>query len=84
MSRKDEFKERVQRMADRNGLLTNVIESTGAVQIYGEGNESVKVTASMAARPCRVVIHFADGGVQTEQWALLEAVCRNLALGVVR
>lgn len=84
MSRKEEFKERVQRMADRNGLLTKVIDSTGAVEIYGQGNETVKVTASMASRPCRVVIHFANGGVQTEPWMLLEALCRNLALGVVR
>lgn len=71
-------------MANRNGLLTNVIESTGAVQLYGAGNEAVKVTASMASRPCRVVIQFADGTVQNEQWALLEAVCRNLSLGAVR
>jgi tellurite resistance protein len=71
-------------MASRNGLLTKVVESTGAVQIYGEGNEAVKVTASMAARPCRVVVQFADGTVQREEWALLEAICRNLALGVVR
>lgn len=35
----------------------------------------------MAARPCQVVIQFADGTVQREQWALLEAVCRNLKLG---
>lgn len=81
MSRKDEFTERVQRMADRNGLKTQTVASTGAVYIFAEGNESVKVLASMAARPCRVTIQFADGTQQTEQWALLEAVCRNLRLG---
>lgn len=81
MSRREEFAERVQRMADRNGLQTKTIESSGAVQIYAAGNDSVKVTAAMAARPCRVTIQFADGTLQTEQWALLEAVCRNLKLG---
>ena len=81
MSRREEFAERVQRMADRNGLQTKTIESSGAVQIYAAGNEIVKVTAAMAARPCRVTIQSGDGTVQTEPWELLEAVCRNLKLG---
>lgn len=81
MSRKEEFQERVQRMADRNSLKTETVASTGAMYIYAEGNEMVRVLASLAHRPCRVTIQFADGTVQTEQWALLEAVCRNLKLG---
>jgi hypothetical protein len=68
-------------MASRNNLKTEIVASTGAIYIFAEGNESVKVLASMAARPCQVVIQFADGTVQREQWALLEAVCRNLKLG---
>lgn len=81
MSRKDEFSERVLRMAARNSLESRRNPSTGAVTMFAPGNESVKVTASMAARPCKVTIQFADGTVQTEQWALLEAVCRNMKLG---
>lgn len=81
MSQKEEFQERIKRMANRNGLKTDTVASTGAMYIYAEGNETVKVLASMAARPCQVVIQFADGTVQREQWALLEAVCRNLRLG---
>ncbi|WP_324271097.1 hypothetical protein SOP91_00105 (plasmid) [Enterobacter hormaechei] len=81
MSQREQFQERVQRMASRNNLKTETVASTGAIYIYAEGNEAVKVLASMAARPCKVVIQFADGTVQSEQWALLEAVCRNLKLG---
>lgn len=81
MSQREQFQERVQRMASRNNLKTETVASTGAIYIFAEGNETVKVLASMAARPCQVVIQFADGTVQREQWALLEAVCRNLKLG---
>lgn len=81
MSRKEEFQERVQRMAERNDLKTETVASTGAIYIYAEGNEAAKVLASMAARPCRVTLQFPNGTIQTEQWMLLEAVCRNLKLG---
>ena len=81
MSQREQFQERVQRMASRNNLKTETVASTGAIYIFAEGNESVKVLASMAARPCQVTLQFPNGTIQTEQWMLLEAVCRNLKLG---
>lgn len=80
MSQRQEFEERVKRMADRNGLQMNIAQN-GAISLYMAAFTQIRLVLSPAARPCRVTIQYADGTIQTEPWMVLEAACRNMAAG---
>lgn len=80
MSRTREFEERVLRMAERNGLQYNILQN-GTISLYLANFLNTRLHVSPAARPCRVVIQWADGAQKQEPWMVLEAACRNLAAG---